>query len=82
MQVIPARSPDLNPIENVFHTVRKQLDAEVKQKNINRETWDQFVDRVKRNICSVSKECIDKTIASMPHRIKSVCKCNGHRNKY
>lgn len=82
MQVIPARSPDLNPIENVFHTVRKQLDAEVKQKNINRETWDQFVDRVKRNIWSVSKEYIDKTIASMPHRIKSVCKGNGHRTKY
>ena len=29
MQKIPPRSPDLNPIENIFHLVRKRLKARV-----------------------------------------------------
>ena len=32
---IPARSPDLNPIENFFHLVSKQLDQEAIEKNIS-----------------------------------------------
>ena len=82
MQSIPARSPDLNPIENAFHIVRRKLDAEVKRKKISHEKWDEFVDRVKRNIWSVDKEYIDKTIASMSRRIKLVHQGNGHRIKY
>ena len=34
---IPARSPDLNPIENMFHLVKKIRDA-----HIIRETWQEF----------------------------------------
>ena len=54
MQVIPARSPDLNPIENLFHIVRKKIKAEILEKNITHQSWDEFVDRVKFNIWSVS----------------------------
>ncbi len=50
MQVIPARSPDLNPIENLLHIVRKKIEAEILQKNIIYQSWDEFVERVKFNI--------------------------------
>ena len=82
MRVIPARSPDLNPIENMFNVLRKRLEGEVKEKNITHETWDEFVARVKRNIWSLPIDYIDKTIASMPKRIKLVISGKGHRTKY
>ena len=82
MHVIPARSPDLNPIENVFNITRKQINAEVKDKNISNETWNDFVCRVTRNIWSVPKNYIDKTIASMSVRVKNVIKNKGYRTKY
>ncbi|XP_028403948.1 uncharacterized protein LOC114526537 [Dendronephthya gigantea] len=82
MQVIPARSPDLNPIENLFHIVRKRMEAEILQKNIIHQSWDEFVERVKLNIWSVSQEYVDKTIASMPRRIKDILKLKGKRTKY
>ncbi len=34
MQVIPARSPDLNPIKNLFNIVRKCIEAEILEQNI------------------------------------------------
>lgn len=39
MFAIPARSPDLNPIENVFHLVRKQLRLDTVQKKIRHENY-------------------------------------------
>ena len=82
MHVIPPRSPDLNPIENLFNMARKQINAEVKEKNISNETWTDFVSRETRNIWSVPKDHIDKTIASMPVRVKNVIKNKGYRTKY
>ena len=81
MVQIPARSPELNPIENVFHIVWRQLEAEVKQNTITTETWDEFVARIKRNL-SIPKDYIDKTIASMPNRINLIVKAKGHHIKY
>lgn len=82
MQQIPPRSPDLNPIENMFHIVRKRMEVEVKENNIIRETWDQFVNRVRLNIWSIPRQYIDKTIASMPKRIKEITQRKGGRTKY
>ena len=82
MQVIPARSPDLNPIENLFHIVRKRIEAEILEKNVIHQSWDEFVDRVKFNIWSVLQDYVDKTIASMARRIKDIAKLKGRRTKY
>ena len=82
MQVIPARSPDLNPIENLLHIVRKKMEAEILEKNIIHQSWDEFVDRVTFNIWSVSQDYVDKTIASMARRIKDIAKLKGRRTKY
>ena len=42
---IPPRSPDLNPIENLFHLVSKQLQKDALDMQITRETFAQFSDR-------------------------------------
>ena len=55
MQKIPPRSPDLNPIENIFHLVRKRLEAQVRENNVNHQTWDEFKQAVQYNIWSTSK---------------------------
>ena len=44
---IPARSPDLNPIENIFHNVKTQIRDDAFAKNITREDYAQFCERVK-----------------------------------
>ena len=39
---IPPRSPDLNPIQNIFHLVKLCLDQEAISRNIIRESFDDF----------------------------------------
>lgn len=82
MQKIPQRSPDLNPIENVFHLVRKRLQREAREKNITHQSWDVFKQSVQYHIWSTSKEVIDKTIAGMPKRLLQIVKTKGRRTKY
>ncbi len=47
---IPPRSPDLNPIENLFHIVKNQLDKQALSEAIHQETWQQFTARVHKTI--------------------------------
>ena len=79
---IPARSPDLNPIENIFHLIGNKLKRDALDKNITKETFQSFSTRVKRTVLSFPSDVIDKTIASMPKRINMVIKNGGHRTKY
>ena len=50
---IPPRSPDLNPIENLFHIVKNQLNKEALTKAIHQETWQQFSARVHKTILQI-----------------------------
>ena len=52
------------------------------QKNNIYQSWDEFVKSVKFNIWSFSQEYVDKTIASMPRKIKDIIKHKGKRTKY
>ena len=45
------------------------MEAEILEKNITHQSWDEFVDRV-------------KTIGSMSRRIKDIAKLKGKRTKY
>ena len=74
LQRIPPRSPDLNPIENVYHLVRKQLEAHVKENNITYQRWEQFKEMVWYNIWSMSKDVIDKIISSVMKRLQEIVK--------
>ena len=79
---IPPRSPDLNPIENIFHVLRHLLDDEAESCNITHETFDQFKGRVLRTLESIDIKLIDKTIESMSKRIDAVLASKGGRSKY
>ena len=39
---IPPRSPDFNPIENIFNFVKSELRTQAFEKNINYETFEQL----------------------------------------
>ena len=79
---IPARSPDLNPIENFFNSVSMKLSNDAIEKQITRENLDEFSQRVKKTMQSFSSQEIDKIIDSMDKCITAVVKGCGQRIKY
>jgi hypothetical protein len=79
---IPPRSPDLNPIENVFHLIGKKLKKDAIELKIENETYSQFCNRCVNTVMSFDKNIIDKTIASLPKRIDLVIQGKGQRTKY
>ena len=79
---IPARTPDGNPIENVFHLMSKKIKRDGLLLEIQSETYEQFRDRCYQTIINFSPDIIDKTIESMPARMKAIIKEKGHRTKY
>ena len=79
---IPARSPDLNPIENLFHRIKNKLRLDALEDEITCETFDEFSARVKRTMYKFPLTEIDKTIESMSHRVNLVIRCKGERIKY
>ena len=64
----PPRSPDLNPMENVFNLVVQKLNNEAIEKDIADETFPVKV--------------IDKIISTMEKRINMALKVKGQRIKY
>lgn len=79
---IPPRSPDLNPIENIFHLVRQQLDKDALENEITHETYDVFAKRAAKTLQEFPVSIINKTIESMPKRLRMVIKSRGERTKY
>jgi len=79
---IPSRSPDINPIENIFHLVRRKLDREAIEKDITNESKQQFTTRIINIFREFPQSIIDRTIESMPKRIHNIIKAEGQRIKY
>ena len=79
---IPARSPDLNPIENLFNLSKRRLRKEAILFGITHESYEEFVSRVKRMLLATSVDVIDNIIGSMDKRIGMVIKAKGQRIKY
>ncbi len=52
----PARSPDLNPIENTFHLVKKSLDNQALANNITSGTFIEFSAHVLKSMKNLSTE--------------------------
>lgn len=72
----PANSPDLNPIENLWSIVKKEL----------REKDTSTVAKLKAAITSVwenlNEDVIHKLIDSVPHRLRECIKKKGNTTKY
>ena len=82
VMAIPPRSPDLNPIENVFHVVKKKLGNDAIDQKITHETFVQFSERVKDTLLQFPTSTIDNIINSMPKRLREIVKRRGERLRY
>ena len=74
----PAQSPDLNPIEQFWNHLKKQLRERKKIYATKEELWDALqeeLDVVNRDLCR-------KLIASMPERVQAVIRAKGGYTKY
>ncbi len=72
--LIPPRSPDLNPIENIFHIVKNDLGRQAICENITPESFSEFEERILNTLDNTSVDVIDRTIDSMSGRINAVIK--------
>ena len=79
---IPPRSPDINPIENIFHLVKRQLDRQSIKENIVTETMADFETRIKRTLFELPVSHISNIIESMGKRMKKIITEKGKRLKY
>ena len=82
MFAIPPRSPDINPIENIFHLVRRQLQDDALKNKITKETFAAFYQRIKRTMKNMPIETVNKTIHSMNKRMQPIVSGKGNRTKY
>ena len=75
----PPRSPDINPIENVFHIVKVALIKEAMEQKISKESFLQFKERVVKHLKNYNVFTIDRTIASLPKKLKILSQNKGYR---
>ena len=66
---IPERSPDINPIENLFNQVGRKLTKHALQHQITDQSFEQFSGRVIRTLEAYPYGEIDKIIESMDKRM-------------
>ena len=79
---IPPRSPDCNPIENIFKQVKDKLNEEAIRKNIQEETFTEFEVRVKETLINFPTQAINKVIESMGKRMYDLIRVKGRRLRY
>ncbi len=79
---IPPRSPDVNPIENLFHLVDLKLQKDALLGNITKECEEEFANRVRETLIQFPIEKIDCIIDTMPKRMHMLVKNRGERLKY
>ena len=82
VMAIPAGSPDLNPIENIFAQVIFILENKAVQQNITKEIFSEFSARVKDNLIGFDREKINKVIDSILKRLNDVLKAKGQSISY
>ena len=74
----PAQSPDLNPIEHLWHHFKKKLGEYEVSANSVTELWE----RVQVEWEKIPKEECQKLIESMPRRLAAVFREKGGYTKY
>lgn len=74
----PAQSPDLNPIENVWLTIKRKLQRRTQTINTVTELYDNIFDIW----TSFTMEYIQTLYMSVPDRVKRVQRERGYITKY
>ncbi len=75
----PAYSPDLNPIENFWYFLKRELYSFEEPPKSMHELWERVANIWYKK---VTKEMCLKYIDSMPDRIEAVIKAKGGKTKY
>lgn len=78
----PKSSPDLNAIEGVWAMLRKRLDESAP---LRRETRDQFVIRLRRQVCNMNKtdkQILKRLCTNQKERAKDVARLMGARTRW
>ena len=79
---IPPRSPELNPVENVFAFVKKELREEAYKEEITKETYAQFAIRAKHMLLTSDKNRMNNIIASYKRRLTQIIIRKGGKINY
>ena len=79
VSAIPARSPNMNPTENIFNRIREKLTEDAITHQIKRENFEEFSAHVKRPFAEFPVEKMDKIIDSMQKQMKLITKSCGKR---
>lgn len=74
----PAQSPDINPIEHLWHHLKYRLQQYPTPPKGVHELWE----RVEKEWNEIPPETCQKLIESMPRRIQAVIKAKGGHTKY
>lgn len=72
----PPNSPDLNPIENLWAWVEKEVEK------LGCKTFDQFKEEVIKHVENPPLWLLKRLISSMKRRLEAVRQANGGRTKY
>lgn len=73
---IPRYSPDLNPMENMWAILKREVEA------MNPVNDDQLRQFATDKWLAITPSMCHHLAASMPDRIKCVLACEGHRTGY
>jgi len=74
----PAQSPDLNPIEHLWHHLKVRLATYEKKAKSVHELWE----RCDKEWNSITPDTCRKYINTMPARVKAVIKAKGGNTKF
>jgi hypothetical protein len=70
--------PDLNPIENAWFVLERQIRKREKKPTNKNELWEMLQEKLYK----LDQECIKSLVESMPRRIQCVIKAKGRYTKY
>ena len=79
---IPPRSPDVNPIENLFAGVKKSLRNQAVERELGWESFADFKSRVVSTLLTVGAALTDRLILSMEHRLHLILEQKGERIRF
>ena len=80
--ILPARSPDLNPIENMFDTKKRRLPDQALSRNTVSESEAEFEVGVVATLHKVAREHSDKTTSSTSTKIREIVLRQGGRSSF